>query len=357
VTSQKTVFKASTHERCGPVTKIITNDRMSTGSVTADPGDQRWSASLGRGVTAPTIIDETVFAGGSTAMYALDAADGSQQWRTELNGGSGTVVAVADYLFVGTSKSNITAGGSVYALDADSGDVQWRSKTAYGVSAPPTVADGTVYAASGERESAGHLYALDTSDGSEQWRFENSIGFSSVPTVADGTVFVGDEGSSLLAVDAADGTKQWDFSAEDNGMDSGIYGAPTVAGDTVFFGNNAGFVYAMETTTGTKKWRLQAGPEIDASPTVVDGTVFVGSNRTMYALDAGVDGSSSDSRVLLGTLGHHGNRKIPDVEVTATSNNTALKVGGVAAGLVGTGYLLKRRYNNRQKTEFDSEHR
>lgn len=39
---------------------------------------------------------------------------------------------------------------------------------------------------------------------------------------------------------------------------------------------------------------------------MVDGTVFVGSHdEDLCAVDAGVDGSSEDSRVTLGTLGHH----------------------------------------------------
>jgi len=39
---------------------------------------------------------------------------------------------------------------------------------------------------------------------------------------------------------------------------------------------------------------------------VVDGTVYVGSNDgRVYALEAGVLGSSRDTRVTQGVLGHH----------------------------------------------------
>jgi len=95
---------------------------------------------------------------------------------------------------------------------------------------------------------------------------------------------------------------------------------------------------------GDERWSFRRSGAADSPLTIVDGTVFVGGYKTLYALDAGVDGSSSDSRVLLGTLGHHDDRRIPDVDV-AGSSNTALKVGGVA-GLVGAGYLIKRRYSS-----------
>lgn len=42
------------------------------------------------------------------------------------------------------------------------------------------------------------------------------------------------------------------------------------------------------------------------SPTVVDGTAYIGSNDgSLYAIEAGVAGSSDGSRVHHGTLGHH----------------------------------------------------
>jgi len=55
------------------------------------------------------------------------------------------------------------------------------------------------------------------------------------------------------------------------------------------------------------QWRRFLPGNTGGSPTVVDGTVFVGSgDGNVYALEAGVSGSSEGSRVMLGTLGHHG---------------------------------------------------
>jgi len=76
---------------------------------------------------------------------------------------------------------------------------------------------------------------------------------------------------------------------------------------TVFVGSWDGNVYALDADDGTEQWAFQTGNAVSNSPTVVDGTVFVGSgDGNVYALEAGVSGSSEGSRVMLGTLGHHG---------------------------------------------------
>jgi len=81
--------------------------------------------------------------------------------------------------------------------------------------------------------------------------------------------------------------------------------SPTVADGTVFVGSRDANVYALAADDGSEQWRFQTGTYVFSSLTVVDGTVFVGSNdNNVYALDAGVSGSSEGSRVNLGTLGH-----------------------------------------------------
>jgi len=69
----------------------------------------------------------------------------------------------------------------------------------------------------------------------------------------------------------------------------------------------------VDAELGELEWDFNASP-ISSSPTVVDGVVYFGDFRTLftyedenriYAVDAGVSGSSEDSRVELGTLGHH----------------------------------------------------
>jgi len=51
--------------------------------------------------------------------------------------------------------------------------------------------------------------------------------------------------------------------------------------------NPIGFASAQETTAGEGIWQFETGSFVVSSPTIVDGTVYVGSNDgTVYAVDA-----------------------------------------------------------------------
>ncbi|WP_255194007.1 PQQ-binding-like beta-propeller repeat protein [Natronobeatus ordinarius] len=127
---------------------------------------------------------------------------------------------------------------------------------------------------------------------------------------------------------------------------------------------------AAETTGGDLKWTVETDGRATSAPTVVDGTVYVASGGSLYAIDAGVDGSSGGSRVRLGTLGHHHGWAEAHEEIgavagdvgsvdestgDANSNETADAtddefpgpgVLGTIASVGGAGYLLARRANS-----------
>lgn len=79
----------------------------------------------------------------------------------------------------------------------------------------------------------------------------------------------------------------------------------------------AGTVPAAATAEpGDRLWRVVSSNRFVSSPMVVDGTVLFGygggdrvteKEGSVWAVETGVEGSSEDSRVMLGTLGHHGN--------------------------------------------------
>lgn len=107
--------------------------------------------------------------------------------------------------------------------------------------------DGTVCVGSDERFDGGTLYAVDASSGGQEWEFtEPSASVNSSPTVVDGIVYVGSADDTLYAVDASTGEEEWAFTEPS----SNVFSSPTVVADPS-------------------------------------------------------DGDSIDSRVILGTLGHH----------------------------------------------------
>ncbi|MES3518240.1 MAG: PQQ-binding-like beta-propeller repeat protein [Natronomonas sp.] len=321
------------------------------------------------GCDVPDPEDATANAG---RVYAVGADDGEEVWRFDFDRDDpvvGSPVVAGDTAFIGSPDDFL------YALNLVTGSERWRFETGTsvgsGIETAPTVADGTVFV--GSRDN--RVYAVNADTGEERWHVRTNGIVRTTPTVFDGTVFVGSDDETLYAISTVTGDERWTFDAGDP-----IRSSPTVADGTVFFGAEDGTVHAVASASGDERWQFDTGGEINSSPTVVDGTLFVGTdNFEFYALDAGVSGSSVDSRIEHRTLGGH-DRQIgaTDEEATAEEGNdgdngegeemadgdgdeTATTDGedeptepdedqdgmGALAAIVGVGsaYLLKRRSN------------
>ncbi len=115
------------------------------------------------------------------------------------------------------------------------------------------------------------------------------------------TVYVGSNDTSLYAVDADTGQAAWTFT-EPAGQ---VIGSPTVVDGTVYVGTGVaetdtpGALYAIDADTGDKEWEFTVTDRVfTSSPTVVDGTIYLGGteanesqslgegNGELYAVDA-----------------------------------------------------------------------
>jgi outer membrane protein assembly factor BamB len=202
-------------------------------------------------------------------------------------------------VFVASGDGNDSA--ILYAVGAAMGEKEWEHQLqASGFAeSSPTVVNGTVYVGSGGFDISGTLHAVDAATGDEAWTFTAPNWILSSPTVAGGTVYVGSDDGTLYAVDAGTGTQEWAFTAPP----AGVRSSPTVFGGTVYVAtdgtddNNGddATLYAVDAETGTQEWAFE-GPshDVKSSPTVSGGTVYVGSGNvlgegedsTLYAVDA-----------------------------------------------------------------------
>ena len=274
-------------------TVYVGSDDRHLYAVKASTGERRWTFQTDADVeSSPTVVDGIVYVGSDDHnLYAVEATTGDQQWTYQTGGAVKSSPAVVNgTVYVGSM------GGSLHAVDTQSGDREWSFNTDDQIrQSSPTVVDGTVYVGSMD----GNLYAVDAATGEQQWTFKTG-GIESSPTVVNETVYIGALEGNLYAVDAPTGRLQWTFHS------AGIRSSPTVVDGTAFVGSDDRNLYAVEAATGEQRWAFQTGSWVLSSPTVVDGTVFVGSrDNNLYAIAAGVSGSSEDSRVLQGTLGHH----------------------------------------------------
>lgn len=190
---------------------------------------------------------------------------------------------IASVAGVGRARGESTVGG----------DEIWRFTMKYPLSTSPTVVDGTVYVgSSSESEEDGIAYALDSDSGEEQWRFEDlrvqSTGekVSVNPKwggleVVDGIVYV--SGYSVQALDQETGERLW--LPEERGYHGyPTRSSPTVSQGTVYLGNGP-LVAAFNAAVGKLRW-VEGGPAGGGrvSPVAVDGTVYTGGvYRKLYA--------------------------------------------------------------------------
>ena len=252
----------------------------------------RWEADveeMDEGMPAVVVADGTVFVASGSVAAALDAADGSERWRTRVSpsrspgGGPGKPCSATvgdEHLFVGNFDG-------LFALDRE-GAVRWSHEVAdpasgaSGVFRSPAVVDGSVYfTAVGE----GAVYAY-TTDGERRWRRDlEGDAAPAGPAVADGTVFAGSE-TGVHAL-SADGTRRWTAPL------GPVETTPTVDDGTVYVtgedeSDTGSFLAAVDADTGDVGWFNSRQNTVTGSPALRDnGTLGAPTwHGTFFTYDA-----------------------------------------------------------------------
>lgn len=175
------------------------DERQHLAALDATDGSERWQyrpdheerfSPTAAGVVGNTVVGLTY--GGR--VFGLDTADGTERWSFDAGGEYGSLVVSDQRVFV----LGGTDGGrdALYALDAATGSEQWRVSRS-GIR-PFDLIDGTVVVTDGNR-NRDSVSALDATDGTERWSFETSEGLTQ-PVVADGRVYVASETGVIRAL-------------------------------------------------------------------------------------------------------------------------------------------------------------
>lgn len=278
----------------------------------------------------PVVSDGTVYMTNFApskdgSVFALDARDGSERWKTTLDADEDNgIVFVED-------RCIIAYDAELVALDPDSGDRLWTKPT-WGISDWALLvaddASGTVLLASRRG-----IEAFDATTGERRWDVGIVRYIDHAPAVYDDQVFaVGKVNgvTSLVSLSLEDGSKRWQtalpaghrFSGpvatqhgillfdedavvvydrdggtrrrEIHSFGEGFFGDPhAIAADdgTAFITSTAGAV-AVDIETGTEQWRRDASVSHDGicigAETVVlpmENPEFTSGNTTISALD------------------------------------------------------------------------
>lgn len=180
------------------------------------------------------------------------------------------VIAAAAVAFVSACKPGEMGGAFSVAPSASQG-LRWQVPFD-GSDSSPVIAGGVLYVGSQD----GALYAFDPNSGQLKWRFQTGEGLVSGPEIitaprgADYNQML----SAILSRPPRQGKKEIDAT-------------PVVADGTLYIGSRDYSLYAIDAATGNKKWPFQTGGEIRYEAMVKNGVVYVVSaDGNLYAIDA-----------------------------------------------------------------------
>ncbi|WP_406515162.1 serine/threonine-protein kinase [Streptomyces sp. NBC_00873] len=270
---------------------------------------QPWSAKVADGEVGCVLAGAVLVCAGTGGVTALNAADGSQLWKTRA--GTGTALmggAVKDtaYAFVGDRlvAFRVRDGHEVWSLPLPAGQ---RATTAI-------EKDGVLlYVTQDEGASAGKLYARRlTGDRAQLWTRPVDGGDVTLAAAGDRVVVVG---RSLDVLDAASGRPAGHV---ENGGDR--CGSPVLAGHELLCTADAG-LNVIDVNSPQKAGRTIAeGIHAIRRPAVSnDGTVVVTAENQMYAYalaDGGLKWTSGD------TLGFDGTPHVVGDQVVVTTETS-----------------------------------
>ena len=252
------------------------------------------------GQKTPAIgTDGTLYVCAGLTLYALDPADGQEQWQSDpLRHGNVCAVSAV----VGADGTiYIVSNDMLHAINPD-GTPKWQYQLLYenekSFSSPAIAGDGSIYfGAEGNPNNQGHegyVYAVNP-DGTQKWRYTvpgTRLVRASPAIAADGTIYVTtmaywDEGKQpayCLALDPDDGSAKWIFEIEPKegipvAQDS--YTSPAIGIDgTVYFAAENNYVYALD-PDGTLLWKEDTYNGINwSSPVIVsNGTLYIGGHH------------------------------------------------------------------------------
>ena len=295
-------------------------------------GETNWTHGRFRIRSSPTLVDGNLFYGdrsSSVSLYAIDAQSGEEKWTyDDLSGWLDTSAAVSNGMVYITSND-----GNLHCIDQDTGEQVWVFQTTLdrpSRSSPTVFGDSVFYIGPAEERHQYKLYSIHAKSGELIWSAKDkdeSPGPYSTPVIYNKKVYV--TGTRVYAFDIKTGESIWvqDYSERI----SHDHGGLTISGDYMYV-ITQNKLLAVDHEDGEEEWEFEVtDDEYFSKLTEFEGSLFVTSSKgTLYAINSEngevewifdepkdsikgaatvvpdpSDGNSGDSRVLLGTAGHH----------------------------------------------------
>ncbi len=269
-----------------------------TGVIAIDKrdGKKRWSSPASSEVLSiprrsrSTVVVHSV----DGNIIALNAADGKQLWQHQETVPGLSLRGCSEPLLLVNAVFAGTANGKVIALSLADGRRVWESVIAeprghtelerlVDVDAPPTFADGVIYASSYQKS----LVAIAANSGRLLWN--RAIASLNPMELDESNLYVTDLSGDVLAISRRNGGVMWKQAA----LHGRSLSAPVLQGEYLLIGDYDGYLHWLDKEDGhiVARTRIRALKEYWPVPDPVDEyTAFYKENRAVQAPPA-VSGS------------------------------------------------------------------
>jgi outer membrane protein assembly factor BamB len=228
---------------------------------------------------------------GADFVVALSAADGKEKWRRQRDEPTTwSTPLVVEH--AGRAQAIVGGTNKLLSYDLETGDLVWQAAgLTMNVIPTPVHADGVVYAMSGFRGNA--LRAIRLADAKGEvtgppallWSYDKDTPYVPSPVLVGGGLYFRKSNSGILtALDAASGTPRFSERLE---AIPNVYASPVAADGRIYVVGREGAAVV-----------LAAGPQLkvlatnrlddafDASPAVVDGELYLRGAKHLYRISA-----------------------------------------------------------------------
>ena len=293
----------------------------------------RWTlpSPAGGALSPPIVVGDEVVSVGASAVYGIDLATGQVTWQVPRAGGPVSTPAIAS---IGGRDLLIYLEGPAPA-DAPSASPSASpsdTPSASPTDAPSPSASPSPGAEAGGRDRVSSIVAVDLGDRTELWRTALEATSHSGVTIEGGTAYVGDRDGDVYAVGLDDGSFVWASPAASPGQ----VDAPVAVADGAVFvvrrdpDTGLSTLMAFDSATGERRWPAEgeeAAPTGGSAPTVIDGSVIVGSTDPAARAFSTADGELRWNALVTSRF-------------SPFTSPALAEQGAVVAGLSGGLYLL-----------------
>lgn len=293
----------------------------------------RWilPSPAGGALSPPIVVGDEVVSVGASAVYGVDLATGQVTWQVPRAGGP---VSTPGFASVGGRDLLIYLEGPAPADTPSSSPSASPSDTASAspTDAPSPSASPSLGTEAADPDRVSSIVAVDLGDRAELWRTALEATSHSGVTIEAGTAYVGDRDGDVYAVGLDDGSFVWASPAASPGQ----VDAPVAVADGAVFvvrrdpDTGLSTLMAFDAATGERRWPAEgeeAAPTGGSAPTVIDGTVIVGSTDPAARAFSAADGELRWSALATSRF-------------SPFTSPAIAEQGAVVAGLSGGLYLL-----------------